>query len=130
MIIKAAFATDDGKSFIKRHFGDAEYFLICEITEDNYRLINKIANSTEEERTHADPDKARGIAEILVKENVNTAVSFAFGPNIKRIRKKFVCVLVDDIPIETAVRTIRENLQVIEGEWLKGEGRGHISLKE
>ncbi len=130
MIIKAAFATDDGNSFIKRHFGDAEYFLIYEITEDNYRLIKKIANSTEEEKTHADPDKARGIVEILVKENVNTAVSFAFGSNIKRIRKKFVCVLVDDIPIETAVRTIRENSRVIEGEWLKGEGRGHISLKE
>ncbi len=58
-------ATDDGKNFVDRHFGDAEYYFIYMITKDSKELIRKIKNTTEEEEIHADPRKARGIVNIL-----------------------------------------------------------------
>jgi len=101
-IIKAAFATDNGKTFMSRHFGDAGFFDIYSIDENSFCLIKKVINSSEEENrdNHADPEKAKSISGILLKENVNTVVSRIFGPNIKRISEKFVCVLMDDIHIE------------------------------
>lgn len=131
MIIKAAFATDDGNSFISRHFGDAEFFVIYEIDDNEIRFVKNIKNTSEEEKeeVHADPEKARGISALLKQEQVNTAVSMVFGPNIKRIRKQFVCVLLGDIPITEAVTVIQANMPAIREEWMKGSERTHINLK-
>ncbi len=85
--IKVAFATDDGKSFMGRHFGDAEHYYIYEIDNNNANFIKKIDNTTEEEKMHADPKKAKGITSLLNEENVNVVVSKVFGPNINRIKK-------------------------------------------
>ena len=58
--LKVAFATDDGKTFMSRHFGDAEYYYIYEINKENAEFIKKINNTTEEEEDiHADPTKAK-----------------------------------------------------------------------
>ncbi len=130
MIIKAAFATDDGTYFMGRHFGDAEFFDIYEINENSFSFVKRILNSVEEEDgVHADPEKAKSISQILSEEEVNCAVSKVFGPNIKRIRKKFVCILMDNIKISEAVKKIQENFKIVENEWIKGEERGHISLR-
>jgi len=48
MIIKAAFATDDGKTSIDRHFGDANFFDIYEITIDSFNFIKRVTNSSED----------------------------------------------------------------------------------
>ena len=93
--LKVAFATDNGKTFMGRHFGDAEYYDIYEINDKNTEFIKKISNSTEEEEdVHADPQKAKGISNLLLEEDVSVVVSKVFGPNIKRIKKKFVCILM------------------------------------
>ena len=132
MVIKAAFATDDGKLFNDRHFGDAEKYVIYEIGRDGYRLAGQIENSSGEESgdVHAASEKARSVASLLLEQGVNTAVSRIFGPNIKRIRRKYVCLLMDDIPLEEAVEIVRENYDAIETEWRKGEERGHIKLQK
>ena len=130
MIIKAAFATDDGTTFIGRHFGDAGFFDIYEINKDHFTFVKRISNTVEEEEgIHAYPEKAKSISQILSEEEVNCAVSKIFGPNIKRIRKKFVCILLDNLKIEEAVQKIQENINIVEKEWLKGEERSHISLR-
>ena len=132
MFIRAAFATDDGQKFTSRHFGDANFFDIYEISKGGSKFVKQIKNSTEEDLDndiHADPNKAKGIAKILLKEKVNIAASKIFGPNIKRIRKKFVCLLFDDIRLEAAIRIIQENYKTIEAEWSVGEDRMHINLK-
>ena len=36
-IITVAFATDNGKSFINRHFGDANYYIIYDLIVINYK---------------------------------------------------------------------------------------------
>ena len=126
--LKVAFATDNNKTFMDRHFGDAEYYHVYEIDEKKSELINIIKNTTEEEDVHADPKKAGSIAKLLKQENVQIVVSKIFGPNIKRIKKKFVCILMKQNSIENGIDVIKTNFLTIAGEWEIGENRKHLSL--
>ena len=125
-----AFATDDGKTFMDRHFGGADFFDIYEINKDEANFLKRINNTVdEEEEVHADPKKAKGISHLLMKENVNVVAAKVFGPNIKRIRKKFVCVLMNDATLDDSIKNLCENIESVHNEWEKGEDRKHISLK-
>ncbi len=124
-----AFANDDGKNFINRHFGDADYYDIYQIDTQKVEFIKRIPNQIEEEEeVHADPRKAKGISALLLQENVSVVVSRVFGPNIKRIRKKFVCVISKDKLIENGLRRVFENIDIIIKELEKGEERQHLNL--
>ncbi len=127
--IRVAFATDNGKTFMGRHFGDADFYDIYEIAGNNAKFIKRISNTVdEEEEVHADPKKAKGISELLLNENVNVVVSKIFGPNIKKIKKKFVCIVVKDEDIEEGINKICINIEKIYSEWEKGEERKHLSF--
>jgi len=127
--LKAAFATDNGKTFMVRHFGDADFFDIYEIENDQANFIKRISNSSdEEEEVHADPKKAKGITNLLQEEDIKIVVSKIFGPNIKRIRKKFVCIVVKDEEIDKSIIKICHSIDRIHEEWEKGIERKHISL--
>ena len=132
MVIKVAFATDDGKTFMDRHFGDAEYYDVYEIDKDKSKFIKRIMNTTEEddENIHADPVKAKGVTSLFKDENIKVVVSKIFGPNIKRIKKKFVCVLMNDSSISESIISIQNCMNIIYNEWEKGEERKHLNLKE
>ena len=132
MMINVAFATDDGKIFMDRHFGDAEYYYVYEISETDSRFLKKIKNTTEEddESIHADPEKAKGVAGLFKNENIKVVVSKIFGANIKRIKKKFVCVLMNSSSISESIDRIQQNFDLISNEWNKGEERNHLNLKE
>ena len=130
MKIITAFATDDGKSFINRHFGDANYYFIYEISSSDAKFIKKISNTTEEdEEIHADPKKAKGVTKMLKNENVKVVVSKIYGPNIKRIKKKFVCILMNNNNFYECAKTIQKKMDIIIDEWNKGEIRNHLNLK-
>ena len=124
-----AVATDDGKKTIERHFGDAEYYNIYELVNGKFQLIDRIANTTEEEEMHADPVKAKGIAELLVEKNVEVGITKVFGPNIKRVKKHFVPVLVSKETVEESLEIVLNSLDIIEEEILKAEKRGHLDLR-
>ena len=127
--IRVAFATDNGKTFMGRHFGDADFYDIYEIDGNKANFIKRIDNNVdEEEEVHADPQKAKGISKLLLDENVNVVVSKIFGPNIKRIRKKFVCIVIKDEEIEEGINKICTNIERIYNEWEKGEERQHLSF--
>jgi predicted Fe-Mo cluster-binding NifX family protein len=125
-----AIATDNGEKFIDRHFGDVKFYNIYEIDPNKSIFIKKIDNSTEEEdeEIHADPKKAKGISNLLLKENVKIVVSKVFGPNIKRIKKKFVCIVSNDKTIGKSLSRICENFEIIKNEWEKGAERKHLTL--
>ena len=129
--MKTAFATDNGRSFIDRHFGDSNYYYIYEISSSEVTFLKKILNTTEkeEEEIHADPKKAKDVARMLKKENVEVVVSKIFGPNIKKIRKKFVCILMNDNDISDSIKTVQQKFDAILNEWNKGEIKSHINLK-
>ncbi len=124
-----AVATDDGKKTIERHFGDAEYYNIYELVNGKFQLIDQVVNTTEEEEMHADPVKAKGIVELLVEKNVEVGITKVFGPNIKRVKKHFVPVLVSKETIEESLEIVLNSLDIIEEEILKAEKRGHIDLR-
>jgi len=127
--IKVAFATDNGRTFMGRHFGDADFYDIYEISGNKANFIKRIDNTVdEEEEVHADPKKAKGISKLLLHENVNVVVSRIFGPNIKRIKKKFVCIVVKDDEIEEGINKVCANIEKIYNEWEKGEERKHLSF--
>ena len=127
--LKVAFATDDGKTFMGRHFGDAELYYIYEINNENAEYIIKISNTTEdEEDVHADPKKAGSITKLLKQEKVQVVVSKIFGPNIKRIKKKFVCILIKEKSIESGIEIIKKNLLAITEQLDLGEDRLYLSL--
>ncbi len=126
-----AFATDDGESFIDRHFGDAEFYDIYEISAVEVKLIKRINNSTEDdddEDGHGDPVKAQGVTGMLKKEGVNMAVSRVFGPNLKRIKKKFLCILAGKTSIEESLKILQKRFPSLLDEWNVGEERTFIKL--
>ena len=131
MNLRFAFATDDGKTYIDRHFGDADYYDIYEISSTENKFIKRINNTTEEddEDIHADPVKAKGVVDLFKLDKVQIVVSKVFGPNIKRIKKKFVCVLFNDEKISDSIKIIQKNIDIFVDEWEKGETRNHINLK-
>ena len=129
--IIAAFATDDGVSFMDRHFGDANQYAIHEINPSEAKFIRIISNTIDEdEEVHADPKKAKNIAHLLKKKKVQVLVSKKFGANINRMKKKFVCILMNDKQISESIKTIQRNYNVIIDEWDKGEIRNFINLKQ
>jgi predicted Fe-Mo cluster-binding NifX family protein len=126
--MKIAFATDNGKNFMDRHFGDALHYIIYEINSDSSKKIDSIENDTEEEEGHADPKKAKNITNLLKDKDVQVVVSKIFGPNIKRIKSKFVCVLIKEETIEDAIIAIKKNISLIQKEWKLGEDRNFLKL--
>lgn len=126
MKLRVAFATDDGKTFIARHFGDADYYHVYEIEGNEAKHISVIKNTPGEEDVHADPKKAKGITQLLKSEGVSVAVAKVFGPNIKRIKQLFVCIVTKENTIKSAVNNIIADKDRIEHEWEKGKEREHL----
>lgn len=130
--MRVAFATDNGNSFIKRHFGDANYFDIYEISDNKCNFIERLTNTSKrvKEEVHADPQKAGAVAQILKDKDVKVVVGKIFGPNIKRIKKKFVCAIVEYDSIEDTLSHLREDMDRINSEWKKGKERKYLVLKK
>lgn len=124
-----AFATDDGLTFMERHFGDALQYDIYEISVTEINFIRTIMNTIEEEDMHADPNKAKGIAGLLKKDGVQVLVSKKFGANINKMKTKFVCILMNDKQISGSIATIQQHFEQIIKELGKGEERHFLNLK-
>jgi len=123
-----AFATDNGTSFMSRHFGDAKFYDIYKISKTDTEFLERVENTTEEEKQHADPEKAKGIVSLLKKKGVQVAVSKNFGPNIQRIKTVFVCIRIKEDLIENGTKIIQNHLQPIYYEWLLNEKRDFLKL--
>jgi predicted Fe-Mo cluster-binding NifX family protein len=126
-----ACATDDNKNFIERHFGDAAYYDIFELEDGKLVLLETISNTTEDEAegVHGDPKKAKGIRSLLAEKHVNVGLTKVFGPNIKRIKKHLVPVLVSVDTIEEGLKKVLEASETIQKAIDAGDERGHIDLR-
>ena len=129
MKYKVAFASDDGKNLVNKHYGDADYYVVYEISKEESVFIEKRENTTEEEEDeiHGDPRKAGSIGQLL--KGVQILCNKQFGQNIMRMRKKFLPILFDIDSIEGAIKILQENFAQIETEWNKGEDRKHLSFR-
>jgi predicted Fe-Mo cluster-binding NifX family protein len=126
-----AVATDDGKTYIDRHFGDAKGYDLYEITETGVTFLKRLSNTTEEdagEDVHGDAEKAMGIAAILANHGVQITVSRVYGPNLKRIRKRFVCVIDQTGTIEQMLQRLKDMHAELVRQWSDSTERTLIRL--
>ena len=107
--MKIAFATNDGIELVKDHFGEAEFFYVYDVSKSGWRLLKKIENKSKEERFHGDPEKAKSIASLLVGTDV--LVGFQMGPNIQRMKNKFLTVISRYEKIEENLEIIKQNFE-------------------
>lgn len=126
MKIKIACGTNNKKDFTSNHFGDSEYFLIYEYNSENQsiELIKEIKNTfEEEEEEHGDVEKAKGVSAIL--KDVQVLAAFVMGPNVTRMRKKFVPVISREKNILKTLDKIKEKMSQIkkESQLLSGKDR-------
>ncbi len=127
--LRVAAATDDGRSFVDRHFGDAAFYDVYEVTREGWARVHRVANGTAEETGHADPVKARGVAGVLQAQGVQVALTLGFGPNLKRIKSKFVCIMTGQHDVTAGLVQVQRNFEVVAREWGKGEERDFLDLR-
>jgi len=126
-----AIATNDKIHYAHTHFGDAKFYILYKIQINSAERMRIIENNTlnYKEKTHADPKKAGNVVKMLTKENTYVVVSAVYGPNIKRIKSKFVCLLVDKGKISNSIPRIVDNFNLIQQEWEAGEKREYLNLR-
>lgn len=130
--IIGAFATDNGTDFIDRHFGDAEKYLLFRISSSSAEYMETIENTVDEEEDeteHGDLKKAGGISALLKQKGVQMTVAPIYGPNLKRIKRKFISIIVKETSITAALTLTQNHFDKIIAEWEKGEERDFLSLK-
>ena len=128
MSLTVAVATDQGESFVDRHFGDADFYYIYEIDKNKADFKMKITNNSVEERKHADPQKAKSIVKILKEKDVQVGVNLKFGPNIKRVKRHFVPVLIDTSDIQKGLKKLSDNYDELTKLWKQGEQRSYFKF--
>jgi len=124
-----AFGTDDGANFNNDHVGMARYYLVYRFfggKEEFVERRNNVEFKGDESMKHGDPEKAKATSSVL--NNVDVLVGKKFGPNLPRLLKKLVCVVVRTDAINTAIEIIHENMDRIAEEKNKEEDRKHIVL--
>ncbi len=129
MALLVAFSTDDGESFNNGHFGMAKYYYIYNFGGEKQEFVEQRKNvdfKGDESMKHGDPEKAKSTSSVL--KGVDVLVGKRFGPNLPRISKKFVCVVVRRNTIDDAIKLISRNLDKIVQEKNKTNNRKHIVL--
>ena len=120
--IKLACGTDNGTEFTNEHFGSSKYFLIYDfdLEAKDLRFIKRIVNSSQEEEKHGDIKKVKSVSELL--KNVFVFAAFRYGPNIIRIKKRFVPIISREKNIEKTLYKIKLISNKIKSEIEKEKG--------
>ncbi len=121
-----AVATDDGEVITEKHFGDALEFLLYAFEVGRFyfdagadvrrRKIGAVQNEAAElDEEHGSEEKARKIIELLRKQNVDVMLALRIGPNILKVKKFFLPVVVgaEHRKIQDALALVAENAEKI-----------------
>ena len=122
MKIKLACGIDNETEFTNEHFGSSKYFLIYDfdLETKDLRFLKRIENSTQEEEKHGDIKKAKSVSELL--KNVFVLVAFRYGPNIIRIKKRFIPIISREKNIEKTLNKVKLYSNKIKSEIEKEKG--------
>ena len=125
-----ACATNNGQTFVDSHFGDADKYDLYEMKKEGYHFLKSVRNQTEEEEgVHADPKKAKGIASLLKQHDVQIGVSRIFGPNIKRVAKHFLPIIISEKNIKEGLSLLLTQYEVIT-DALNEEKAGYLKISK
>jgi len=127
--IMVAIATDDGRMIQgEDHFGMAEQYQVWSLGNNESAYLetrNNVKYEEDESIKHGDPGKAKSTAETL--KNIDVLVGKRFGPNITRLKNKFVCAVVrGDTSIHQGLEIIGENINEILEEKNAAEKKGLV----
>jgi predicted Fe-Mo cluster-binding NifX family protein len=125
--IIAAIGLKKDNELTDKHFGDSIYFDIYELTRADIKKVKRIQNKKIEERMHGDPKKASAIGSLLKGSDI--LVAFRMGPNILRMKKNFVPVIVNTKDIEKVKNVLVQNFDKILNEVIKSGEKNYITLK-
>ena len=124
-----AFSTHEGEQLIDDHAGMARYFDVYSFSDEGVKFVDRRENSKyagDERMKHGDPKKAKKSLSAL--GGVDVWANPRFGPNLPRLLKKLLCVVVRVETIEEAVELITDNLDTVVEEHANGEERKHLVL--
>ncbi|MEA3402970.1 MAG: NifB/NifX family molybdenum-iron cluster-binding protein [Armatimonadota bacterium] len=131
MELLVAFSTDDGEELKQDdHAGMATYFAVYRFHDGEAEFVERRENSKfvgDESMRHGDPKKARKSLSAL--EGVDVWASPRFGPNLPRLLKKLLCVVVRADTVQEGVELIQNNLDAVAEECARGEERKHLVLQ-
>ena len=130
MELLIAFSTNDGENMIKDHAGQARFFDVYRFSEGKAEFLERRDNSKykgDEAMKHGDPKKAQATLEAL--KGLDVLVAKTYGPNLPRLLKKLLCVVVRTQKISDAIKILKKNVEMVLEEYQKGEGRKHLVLK-
>ena len=114
------FAVNNDNQFEKKHFGDADKYLIYQQKLDKLVLSSDEPNYfkfLDEEVEHGSKKKGKAIIGFLKEKGVNVLVSRQFGKNIKLINAHFIPVIISSESPDEVIRILSGHLHWIEDEW-------------
>ncbi len=123
MKLRFAFAVNKESHFEKKHFGDADQFLIYEINGEGIRLVTSLENRIKHqygEQEHGLPEKGKAIIALLTEHNVDILVSRQFGKNITLVNEEFIPVIITRENPDEVIKVLRQHIK-----WLKDEKINH-----
>ena len=120
MNLRFAFAVNKKDQFEKKHFGDAEKYIIFEVRNKSLERVSEEINpyiSFDEKQNHGSIKKGGAIIKFLKGKNVNVVVSKRFGANIKLINEHFIPVEIALSTPDEVIAIINKHIHWIEDEW-------------
>ena len=125
-----AIGTDNGK-IIKQddHVGMSKYYSIWKYANGKLEFLEMRKNAEyqeDESRIHGDPEKAKAVTSVL--KGVDAIVGKMIGPNIVRMKIKYVPIIIREPLIEKAVKIIKENIIEIIEEYEKEEREKRVGI--
>lgn len=124
-----AIDTDDGKTIkADNHVGMSKYFHVWsyENGETSFRKMRENVKYKEDESIrHGDPARSRATTSALA--DIDVLIGEKFGPNISRLKNKFVCAVVrGKRTIAQGVKMLKENINEIVKEKNGAKKRGIV----
>ncbi len=117
--IRLAFAVSNDAKFENTHFGEADKYLIYEMTRSNITFLFEHINAhktTQIDKQHGLESKGKAISNCLLEHQVQVLVSRQFGPNIKLINQHFVPIKIAQETPEEAGGILHEYFNWIDDE--------------
>jgi len=119
MNIRFGFAVNDANQFEKKHFGDAQKFILYELVNGKLKWLTEVINSAREidkDMGHGSKNKAIAIINLMKEQEVQVMVAQQFGKNIGRIVAHFVPVVIQADNIADAHLQLAPHLTNIQEE--------------
>ena len=113
--IRLAFAVSNNETFEKRHFGDADQFLIYLWNGEELVLEHVVKNIEKElDETHGSERKGNAIVNLLNHYNVNALFSRQYGKNVRIVSQHFLPVKVTSESVADVTECVLRYMNVIE----------------